>query len=46
MCLKALGDHLSNTQRVLATIWEMHKSIGDPFSKAYGVVDTLWEMPR
>jgi hypothetical protein len=33
MHLKALGDHLSRTYRVLATLWEMPKEDWRPFQQ-------------
>jgi hypothetical protein len=46
MHLKAPGDHLSSTERMLATLWEMPKEYGDLFNHAYKVVDTLREIPK
>jgi hypothetical protein len=46
MSLKALGDHLSNSQIVLQLFGKCPLSIEDLFNNTYRVEETLWEMPK
>jgi hypothetical protein len=46
MRLKALGDHLSSTERALALFGKCPKSIGELFINAFTVAETFWEMPK